>query len=189
MTEAEARQPLIVERNGRRVAIVAASTGTAGSSPPAANSAGSNRLPPSVLAGDVRQAATQADIVLVLLHRDGEGSAAPDSELTAAAHLAIGAGAGAVIVSNPGGIGGLAVYKERPILFGTGAVTSNPAAVELRQSAIVDMVFAGNRLIRLRLHGIESGPSGRPRLMAGDEQAALLDRFWRLSTMLADQSR
>ncbi|GIW05083.1 MAG: hypothetical protein KatS3mg059_1703 [Thermomicrobiales bacterium] len=113
----------------------------------------------------------------------------PDPNLTTAARLAIDAGRrGSHRQQPPAGIGGLTVYKERPMLFGTGAVTGNPGAAELRQGALVELVFAGNRLIRFRLHGIESGPSGRPRLMSGDEQAALLDRFWRLSTVLAAQS-
>ncbi len=189
MTEAEAREPLIVERNGVRVAIVAAHTGPVPSTSTTATAPRPNRVTPSALAEDVRRAAAQADIVLVLLYHGEEGAATPDSDLIAATHLAIDAGAEAVIVSDPAGIGGLALYKDRPILFGIGAVTGNPAAVELRQSAIAELVFDGDTLIRLRLHGIESGPAGSPRLMSGDEQAALLDRFWRLSPMPADQSR
>jgi hypothetical protein len=185
-TTAEARQPVIAERSGKRIAIIVAQVGSVRASPAGTNGLVRNLVSPSALADDVSRAATQAEIVLVLLHRDEEGAIQPDSEVIAAAHLAIDAGAAAVIVSNPAGIGGLETYHGRPIVYGIGAVAGDPLVIDFRQGAIAELVFNGDRLIRFRLHGIEAGPRQRPRLMSGGEQAVLLDRFWRRSAQIAN---
>jgi hypothetical protein len=58
-------------------------------------------------------------------------------------------------------------------------------SVDTRQGHILDLTFKGNKVVGLRTHGVEIVDFNQPRLMSPGEQAALMDRFWRATDVLA----
>jgi len=173
------QEPLIIERNGVRIAIVAARNDTTVPDPTNPEGASPTPLDPVALADEVQRLAAETDLVIVLLHVDPAGGDEPDPDMIAAARLAIDSGADAVVMTGAAGVSGMESYRDQPVLYGLGGLTGGGEAVETRQSAIVEFVCHGDRLVGLRLHGIEQDARGQPRLMTEAERAAFLDRLWR----------
>ena len=173
------QEPLIIERNGLRIAIVAARNDTTVPDPTNPEGASPTPLDPVALADEVQRLAAESDLVIVLLHVGPGGGDVPDPDMIAAARLAIDSGADAVVMTGAAGVSGMESYRDQPVLYGLGGLTGGGEAVETRQSAIVEFVCHGDRLVGLRLHGIEQDARGQPRLMTEAERAAFLDRLWR----------
>jgi poly-gamma-glutamate synthesis protein (capsule biosynthesis protein) len=118
----EAYQPLILNRNGRRVALLAYD-----GFPPKSFEAGEHRpgtawlSPESALAG-IKAARTEyhADLVIVLLHWGHELRPTPDDSQKALARRLIDAGADAVVGAHPHVTQTVDFYRGRPIIYSLG---------------------------------------------------------------------
>ena len=118
----DARRPLILERNGMRIALL----GYDGF-PPRSFAAGENRpgvawLTESEVVADIRAAhdRRKADIVIPFLHWGREGSPEPKASQRELARRLIDAGASAVIGAHPHVTQTVDIYKGRPIVYSLG---------------------------------------------------------------------
>ncbi|MHB8872841.1 MAG: CapA family protein [Myxococcaceae bacterium] len=128
---AEARRPAIVERNGRKIAflgyfflgdrnieppeVLATET-----TPGVAGTHADDGVIDRWLAEDIALAKKQADLVIPFFHWGREGSHLPEEYQTRLAHLAIDAGAAAVVGAHPHVLQGMELYKGAPVLYSLG---------------------------------------------------------------------
>lgn len=194
-TLAEARAPAIFEVNGLTIAILGINGVTAnpqdlpgvvsGDEAATADAPGTNPFVPDQFLADIRAAAEEADIVIPYFHMGVEYRDLPPEWAVEAARAAIDAGAAMVVANHPHLIQGMEIYEGRPILYSLGNfVFDQLFAVEVRTGMILEVTFRGEEIVGLRLHGVEIEDFHRPRPMTGGEQAAFLDRFWRLTDAL-----
>ena len=118
----EARRPLILERNGVRVALLGYN-----GFPPRSFAAGENVpgvawLIEDDVVADIRTAREKdhADVVIPFLHWGREGTPEPKASQRELAHRFIDAGASAVIGGHPHVTQTVDIYKGRPIVYSLG---------------------------------------------------------------------
>lgn len=118
----EAHRPLILERNGRRIALLGYND-----FPPRSSEAGDHRvgiawLTPAKVIADIKAARTidHADFVIPMLHWGSELEPSPDDSQKALARSLIDAGADAVIGGHPHISQTVDIYKGRPIVYSLG---------------------------------------------------------------------
>ncbi|MWJ33533.1 CapA family protein [Saccharibacillus sp. WB 17] len=120
--EAAAYAPVIVERQGVKIAIVGVSRvlpeadWAAGKKHPGAASA----YDPEAAARAVQAAKRQADVVVVIVHWGKERVDTPDANQTVLAHRMIDAGADLIIGGHAHVLQGFESYKGKWIAYGTG---------------------------------------------------------------------
>lgn len=130
-----ARQPMILSAAGHSVAVLAyvsaktlpgtegfaASDETAGTVFVRGDASGRPDATSSrMLRNDIRAAAKRADVVIACFHWGTEGADEPDPLQRSLAHLAIDAGADAVIGHHPHRLQGVEIYRDRPIAYSLG---------------------------------------------------------------------
>ncbi|MGH2533249.1 MAG: CapA family protein [Thermomicrobiales bacterium] len=192
----EAREPAIFQVNGLTIAILGINGVTAnpndlpgvvsGDEAATADSPGTNPFVVDQFLADIRAATERADIVIPYFHMGVEYRDLPPEWAEEAARAAIDAGAAMVVANHPHVIQGMEIYEGRPILYSLGNfVFDQMFSIEVRTGLILEVTFRGKEIAGLRLHGVEIEDFHRPRPMTSGEQAALLDRFWRLTDALA----
>lgn len=152
------------------------------------DSPGTNPFSMEQLVTDVTIAAEENDIVIPYLHMGAEYRWIVPEWVVAAAHAAIDAGATMVVTNHPHIIQGMEVYAGRPIIYSVGNfIFDQMFSVDTRQGFILEITFDGARVVGIRLRGVEIKDFCQPRLMTAGEQAAIMDRFWRSTDILAEQ--
>jgi poly-gamma-glutamate synthesis protein (capsule biosynthesis protein) len=127
----EARQPIILEVKGVRVAFLGYlflgethlepyEIFATDDQPGAAGHFDDSDALQAMIEEDVQSAKTQADHVILFFHWGREGHADPEAYQVALAHAAIDAGASAVLGSHPHNLQGIEVYKGAPIAYSLG---------------------------------------------------------------------
>ena len=193
-----ARQAFVTKVNGLSVAITGIDGVTAnmeqqgdpgvlaGSVAAGASSPGTNPFDTPTFLGDIEALAGQHDIVIPYFHMGREYIGVLPGWALQAARSAIDHGASMVVTNHPHVIQGMENYKGRPIVYSPGNfIFDQMFSVDTRQGHILDLTFKGNKVVGLRTHGVEIIDFNQPRLMSPGEQAALMDRFWRASDVLA----
>lgn len=151
----QARQPVIVEAGGKRIAILAYSLTLPESFYAQANKAGTAFGHEAVVRRDIAAARRQADIVLVSFHWGQEGKTALRDYQVQLGHAAIDAGAAAVIGHHPHILQAVEHYKDGVILYSLGNFTFGSYSKDAKVSAVAELIFDGNRVQTLRLHPID----------------------------------
>lgn len=113
-----ARRPIIHECRGRKLAIVNSTQNEWGAAQ--GGEPGVSPLNPVGLYYDIRNAATLADTVLVILHAGHEGYGLPSPEMKALFRYAVDIGADAVIAHHTHCFSGHETYRGKPIVYGLG---------------------------------------------------------------------
>ncbi|MCE5266806.1 MAG: CapA family protein, partial [Planctomycetaceae bacterium] len=118
----EARQPLILERNGLRIALLAycgfpPRSFAAGEKTPGVAWMNENEMLEDIAAARDKQ---HADIVIPFLHWGREESPKPADTQRVLAHRLIDAGASAVIGAHPHVTQTIETYRDRPIVYSLG---------------------------------------------------------------------
>jgi poly-gamma-glutamate capsule biosynthesis protein CapA/YwtB (metallophosphatase superfamily) len=195
----EARQPVVVEVNGVKIALLGidgvtgnpdrAEPGVVGDAAAATDNApGTNPLVLDQVRADIRAATKEADIVIPYFHMGVEGKETTPDWVVAVAHAAVDAGAAAVIVTHPRVAGGIEIYKGRPIAYSLGSLVADQMqSAQTRQGLILELTLRGKTIVGLRLRGVEIEDFNQPRPMTDGEEAALLDRVWSLSDRLTNR--
>lgn len=138
------------------------------------------------LVADVAAAAETHDVVIPYLHMGAEYQWIVPEWVVAAAHAAIDAGATMVVTNHPHIIQGMEVYAGRPIIYSVGNfIFDQMFSVDTRQGFILEITLDGTKVVGIRLRGVEIEDFCQPRLMTASEQAAIMDRFWRSTDILA----
>jgi poly-gamma-glutamate synthesis protein (capsule biosynthesis protein) len=192
-----AQRPVVIERNGLKLAFLAFV-----STPPdsgsgfdvSATAASVDRpgvawLTPETVAEDVAAAKAQADLVVVSLHTGAEYQEPPTELQTEAAHAAIDAGAALVLGSHPHVLQGIETYKGGLIVYSLGNLVFDFDFVDYSYpglpsalSALLRVELGKTGVVKCELAPVLIGEAdGRPRLVSGAEAAPVLERMRRLS--------
>jgi poly-gamma-glutamate synthesis protein (capsule biosynthesis protein) len=167
----QAREPLILERNGVKVAFlgylflgehsieppeVTATETTPGVAGYTQGEEGMARI----LVEDIQRARERADLVIPFFHWGREGYNIPQAYQVRLGRLAIRAGAAAVLGSHPHVIEGMELYQGKPILYSLG-----------------NFVFGGNWNPRDKRAAMVRLTFDRAGFVAGEVMPVLVDRF------------
>ena len=165
-----ARGPVILQRNGLRLAFLAYLDIPIWQYDYRTWAAGTNK--PGVAWGylvdiesDVQAATRIADVVIVLMHFGLEGELPPTQAQIATAHTAIDAGATLVIGSHPHLLQELEVYNGGLIAYSLGNFVFDGFTGRSNKSAILNIVLSTEGVEEYRLIPIEILDDGLPRLV------------------------
>jgi hypothetical protein len=158
-------------------------SGFAGAS---ASKAGTNPLDLASVNAKIASLAGQYDIVIPYFHMGAEYEWIVPTWCQQVTHAAIDNGATMVLTNHPHLIQGMETYKDIPIIYSLGNfVFDQMFSVDTRTGYVLDLTIKDKKVVGLRTHGFESEDFNQPRLMAQGEHAALMDRFWRSTDLLA----
>jgi poly-gamma-glutamate synthesis protein (capsule biosynthesis protein) len=139
---------------------------------------------------DISDAAAQYDIVIPYFHMGVEYIGIPPDWAVEGTHAAIDAGATMVVTNHPHVIQGMETYNGTPIVYSCGNfIFDQMFSLEVRTGIILEIVMQGGKVVGLRPKGVEIEDFNQPRLMSGDEHAALMDRFWHSTDRIAAGER
>ncbi len=195
--ESIARAPVILERNGLRIAFLAyvntpndsVSGFVAEDTKATANREGVAWLTPETVSEDVAKAKRVADLVVVAFHAGVEYSESPIALQTDSARAAIDAGASVVFGHHPHVLQGIETYNDGVIIYSLGNLVFDFDFVDYLYPGLPS-ALSGMLRIELSKDGVvgcEFVPmivaegDGRPRIVEGDEAAPVLERMQRLS--------
>lgn len=195
--EAAARSPVIIERNGLRLAFLAyvntprdsvsgfdvSQTAATGDGP------GVAWATPEAVATDVAAATSQADVVIVSLHTGSEYQEPLSDLQVALAHAAIDAGARLVLGHHPHVLQGIERYGEGLIIYSLGNFVFDFDQLDYAQpglpstlSAVLQVQLRKEGVLSCQLLPIAIDPAdGRPHPADDEEARAVLERMARLS--------
>jgi poly-gamma-glutamate synthesis protein (capsule biosynthesis protein) len=180
-TLAEARMPVILERQGVRFAFLGVNAISGEATWATDSIPGTAPLSDDALAGvlaDIAAARAQADVVIVMPHWGVEYASLPDAVQEAWAARMIAAGADLVIGNHahiaqpvqtfPGG--GAVAYALGNFVFDQGTLVT-------KQSLVFEAVFHGSKLESWRLLPVRINNHMQPRWAAPPEEEAILNRI------------
>ena len=181
----EAREPVVVERNGVYFAFLAyddiaeyyqATEATAGSAP----------MDPATVAEDVANARKVANVVIVMPHWGIEYTADPSERQREFARAAAAAGADLVIGNHPHWVQAHEQIGSTFVAYALGNfVFDQDWSLETQQGAILEVTFTGTRVTGTKYTPIHIYDEHQPRPSEGDEAAQILDRIETASAAIA----
>jgi poly-gamma-glutamate synthesis protein (capsule biosynthesis protein) len=183
----DARQPVILEAAGKRVALLAYSLTLPEHFYAEASKPGTAFGHETHVRADIEAARRQADIVLVSFHWGQEGKTTLRDYQTRLGHAAIDAGAAAVIGHHPHILQGVERYKDGVILYSLGNFTFGSYSLQARVSAVAELTFDGERLAALRLYPINVNNFEvvfQPQPLTGAAAASVVESLRLLSAAL-----
>ncbi len=177
---AEARKPVIIERQGVRFAFlgvnaVSGEATWAGDSRPGTAPLSDEAI--RDVAADIAAARRQADVVIVLPHWGVEYEQYPQSEQRAWAAALIDAGADLVIGNHAHVIQPVETFAQGGVVaYALGNFVFDQGALERRQGVVFEAIFRGSKLVSWRLMPILINTSFQPRWATPAEAAEILGR-------------
>ena len=187
-----ARQPALIQVNGLKVAILAYSMTLPENFFAGENKAGTAFGHEEHVRADIMAARERADIVLVSFHWGQEGKTALRDYQTRLGHIAIDAGASAVIGHHPHILQGIEQYKDGIILYSLGNFTFGSYSLNSVRSAVAQLRFRNARLQSVRLFPINVNNfevQFQPQPLTGAAADAVIDELHTLSAALNTRVR
>jgi poly-gamma-glutamate capsule biosynthesis protein CapA/YwtB (metallophosphatase superfamily) len=182
-----ARRPAIFNVAGTRVALLAYSLTLPEHFYAEANKPGTAFGHEAHVRADVTAARAQADIVLVSFHWGQEGKTTLRDYQTRLGHVAIDAGAAAVIGHHPHILQGIEHYNDGVILYSLGNFTFGSYSKDAQVSAVAELTFEGQRVAALRLYPINVNNfqvEFQPKPLTGANAARVIEELRVLSAAL-----
>jgi len=186
---ADARMPLIVERKGMRIAMLAFAEnefGIAGD-----QTAGANPLDPLRNIQDIRAAASAADVTIVLVHGGNEYNPIPSPRMVQTYRAFAEAGATAVVAGHPHGPQGIELWGGVPIVYSPGNFLFDARNEHTTHfwwtGYIVRLSFAQGAACELQIHPYTFAPAAeKVVLMQGEDRESFLAYLDHISGVLTD---
>jgi poly-gamma-glutamate capsule biosynthesis protein CapA/YwtB (metallophosphatase superfamily) len=144
-----ARAPAIVQVKGVKVGLLSYSLTFPSEFYATVSHGGTAHGEASWIAADVKALRPQVDLVLVTFHWSAELLETPKDYQRELGHLAIDAGADAVIGTHPHILQGIERYHDKPILYSMGNYAFGSRSHKAADSALVRLTFAGGTLTAL----------------------------------------
>lgn len=182
-----ARQPALIQINGFKVAILAYSMTLPENFFAGPDKPGTAFGHEAHVRADVMSAREQADIVLVSFHWGQEGKTTLRDYQTRLGHIAIDAGASAVIGHHPHILQGIEQYKDGIILYSLGNFTFGSYSMRSARSAVAQLRFRKARLQSVRLFPINVNNfevQFQPQPLTGASADAVIEELRALSAEL-----
>lgn len=143
------------------------------------NSPGTSPLVEEYVREDVSRLANEGHIVLPFFHWGVEYVALPTEEQRRFAHVAIEAGAAAVIGSHPHWVQAIETHQGIPIIYSLGNFVFDQAwSRETTEGIIADLWFEGSKVTGMDLRPILIVEEHRPVLLDVDGGYHVLERIW-----------
>lgn len=165
----QARSPLILERRGQRVALLAYNDFQPRSFEAGSNRPGTAWIIPDKCVAEIQAARKDrhADIVLPYLHWGEEGEPSPEISQRELAHRLIDAGADAVIGSHPHCTQTVEIYHGRPIVYSLGNFVFDyfPEDPAVFTGWVVKLTFRRPAGVDLETHVVTIDRTGIPHLL------------------------
>ncbi len=170
-TLAEARRPLLLERNGLKIAVVAANGFQAAKSAAGAATPGVAPLDEAAILADIAAARKQADIVLPFVHWGPELVAQPRAADAELARRMIEAGAAAVIGGHPHVTQTVDVYRGAPIVYSLGNFVFDYYPVDPPEWTgwVVKLTFSKDKPVAMETRAVVLDAAGLPRPAREDD--------------------
>ena len=184
---AAARQPALIHTNGLKIAILAYSMTLPENFFAGPSKTGTAFGHEAHVHADVKAARKQADIVLVSFHWGQEGKTALRDYQTHLGHIAIDAGAHAVIGHHPHILQGIEQYKNGIILYSLGNFTFGSYSMKSARSAVAQLRFRKTQLQSVRLFPINVNNfevQFQPQPLTGTAADVVIDELRTLSAAL-----
>jgi len=202
---AEARAPWVAEAGGKRIAFIGidgvtaneeardfgatvymSELGNSGYAGATDDTPGTNPYISDQFLADIEALAGEYDIVIPYFHFGIEYFAVPPAWARTGAKAAIDAGATMVVTNHPHIIQGMQVYNGKPIVYSVGNfIFDQMFSVEVREGNILEIVLRDDKVVGVRVRGVEIEDFNQPRLMTAGEHASQMDRFWAASDRIA----
>ena len=181
----DARQPVILESQGRKIAVLGYD-GITGTTYGATDStAGTAPLDVNLMAEDIAAARKRADIVIPFVHWGIEYQLIPSAEQQSIARTAIDVGADMVVGSHCHWVQGMEVYQGKPIIYSlANFVFDQDWSLETKQGLIMHLVFRENRLAAIRFVPVLIEDFYRPRIVDGTQMTQILNRIWQSTDLI-----
>ena len=183
---AAARRAAIVSVNGQRVAFLGYSVTLPETFYAGVHTAGTAFGHEAQVRDDVIAARQQADIVIVSFHWGQEGKTELRDYQTHLGHVAIDAGAQAVLGHHPHILQAIEYYKGGVILYSLGNFTFGSYSKTAATSAVAQLSFRHGRLAALRMVPIlvnNFEVQFQPRVLTGADADAVVGNLQRLSAL------
>ncbi|NCY03617.1 MAG: CapA family protein [Planctomycetia bacterium] len=163
-TPADARRPLVLERNGFKVALLAANGFRARATAATADRAGSATLDEDLVLADIRAARREAAAVVPFVHWGPENTPQPRPAQGRLARRMIDAGAAAVIGAHPHVTQTVEVHRGAPIIYSLGNFVFDyfPEDPPEWIGWVVRLTLRPGQAIDLRMHAIRLDAAGIP---------------------------
>jgi poly-gamma-glutamate capsule biosynthesis protein CapA/YwtB (metallophosphatase superfamily) len=169
----EAHRPLIIEKGGRRVALLGYNDFPPKAFEATAKRAGVAWLREAEVVNDIRAARKEhgAHIVIPFLHWGDEMVSAPTEEQRTLARRLVDAGADAVIGGHPHVTQTVDVYHGKPIVYSLGNFVFDyfPVDPPIWTGWMVRLEFGPKGAVDLQTFAVEIDPAGVPHLIPKDE--------------------
>lgn len=182
-----ARQPVMFQVDGQRIAILAYSMTLPENFFAGINKPGTAFAHEDQVRDDVMAARKQADIVLVSFHWGQEGKTELRDYQTKVGHLAIDSGASAVIGHHPHILQGIERYKDGIIIYSLGNFTFGSYSMNAARSVVAKLRFRNGSLQKLQLFPINVNNfevQFQPQPLQGEAADAVITGLQTLSAAL-----
>jgi poly-gamma-glutamate synthesis protein (capsule biosynthesis protein) len=170
-TPAEARRPLVLEKDGLRVALLAANGFRADEYAATDTRAGVAPLREADLLADIAAARDRADVVIPYVHWGDELVAEPLAADRALARRMVEAGAAAVIGGHPHVTQTVDVHRGAPIVYSLGNFVFDYYPVDPPEWTgwVVKLTFAKGAPVAVETRAVVLDPAGLPRPVVATE--------------------
>ena len=163
-TLAEARQPLVLERDGFKVEVLGSNGFRALTTAATADRAGSAPLEEAQVLDDIRAARTRADAVVPFVHWGPENTPQPRPAQVRLARKMVEAGAAAVIGAHPHVTQTVETYHGSPIVYSLGNFVFDyfPGDPPEWTGWVVKLTFRPGQPVDLAMQSVKLDSSGIP---------------------------
>lgn len=170
-TLALARQPLVLERGGFKVALLGSNGFRALTTAATADRAGSAPLEEEQVLEDIRAAKSRADAVVPFVHWGPENTPQPRPAQARLARKMIDAGAAAVIGAHPHVTQTVEMHAGRPIVYSLGNFVFDyfPGDPPEWTGWVVKLTFRPGQPVDLKMHSVKLDGSGIPHAIVEED--------------------
>ena len=168
---AAARRPLVLEKHGLKIALVAANAFQAAKSAAGEATPGVAPLDEAAILADIAAARREADFVVPFVHWGPELVAQPRAADRALARKMIDAGAAAVIGGHPHVTQTVDVHAAAPIVYSLGNFVFDYYPVDPPEWTgwVARLTFAQGKAVALETHAVVLDAAGLPRPAREDD--------------------
>jgi poly-gamma-glutamate synthesis protein (capsule biosynthesis protein) len=149
---------------------------------------GANPLDAVDNARDIKQAKTNADFVIVIVHEGTDVFHLPYPELVKQMRFYAEMGADAILVHHARLISGYELYEGVPIFYGLGNLLHLSRIKKEHEGLLVELVFEKNKAVQFKLQPIVIDADNiKVSLAGGEKKKEILERVEQYSAIIADE--